>query len=342
VECIQLLIVIIEAKKADIQNQTTSIMAMHKAIATLEIRAKLGLIDVPTIKPTGREVLVRVEWTASTPLDLHQNDGGLLVKHPQILGDSLAGTVVEVGAEVKTLTVGDKVFGFSFEDQKKKAHQEFATVTETSLSKVHSFYTSPRNITANLNQLPQSFTLQETVTLPNNVVTVFHTVTVDLGLPLPYPLTQTPPPHSSTPILIWGGSSSVGQYALQVLTYWGYKNLITTASSAHHSYLKTLGASHVFNYRDNDVSEQINRAFPDGIPFVFDCIGSKTGSLAHLAKVARKGARVAVLMPVIVVDAGEDVVPEYSMAAEEHAEWVEGVEVRNVRTHLYAEVSLQA
>lgn len=52
---------------------------------------------------------MRVEWTASTPLDLHQADGGLLVNHPQVLGDGTAGTVVKVGLGVKRLEVGDKV-----------------------------------------------------------------------------------------------------------------------------------------------------------------------------------------------------------------------------------------
>ncbi len=84
-------------------------MATHNAVATVAIRAPLEIIRIPTNKPTGREVVVRVEWVASTPLDLHESDGGLLVEHPQILGDSMAGTVIEVGPSVRNLVVGDKV-----------------------------------------------------------------------------------------------------------------------------------------------------------------------------------------------------------------------------------------
>lgn len=81
----------------------------HQAVATVSIGAPLEIIQVPTVQPIDREVNIRVEWTASTPLDLHQNDGGLLVKHPQILGDSVAGTVVGIGPNVRNLAIGDQV-----------------------------------------------------------------------------------------------------------------------------------------------------------------------------------------------------------------------------------------
>jgi hypothetical protein len=105
-------------------------MATHTAVVTASIHGPLETIQVPTITPSSGEVRVRVEWTASTPLDLHQNDGGLLVTHPQVLGDGTAGTVVEVGPDVKRLTVGDKVFGFTWRNQKEKSHQEFVTCPE--------------------------------------------------------------------------------------------------------------------------------------------------------------------------------------------------------------------
>jgi Zn-dependent alcohol dehydrogenase len=84
-------------------------MSTHKALVTVAVRKPLEIIQVPTVHPIDCEVRVRVEWTASTPLDLHQSDGGLLVKHPQILGSSVAGTVVEVGPMVGNLAIGDQV-----------------------------------------------------------------------------------------------------------------------------------------------------------------------------------------------------------------------------------------
>ncbi|PQE15364.1 Zinc-binding dehydrogenase protein [Rutstroemia sp. NJR-2017a BVV2] len=314
-------------------------MSTHAAVVTTSVRGPLEILQLPTVTPAADEVRVKVEWVASTPLDLHQNDGGLLVTHPQVLGDAVAGTVEEVGSEVKNLVVGDKVciyivelvvldgslivFGFMFREQKEKAEQEYVTVSWYMLGKI-----------------PAGVSMQHAVTLPTNLVTVFHTLTADLGLELPWPRPSEPEPkHGNDPILVWGGSSSVGQYAIQVLRHWGYKNIITTSSKAHHSFLKELGASHTLDYRDSAVIENIIGASSKGgqpsIPFIFDCIGSQHGSLAPIAKVAQKGTKVAILLPVIVKDATDDEAPQYSMDVNSAAPWAEGVEARGVRTHFY-------
>jgi len=102
----------------------------HKAVATVIRRAPLELIDVPTITPTAYEIRLKVSRTASTPLDLHQADGDLLVTPPQVLGDSVAGIVVETGEATKRLKVGDEVFGFAWRSQQEKAHQTFVTAPE--------------------------------------------------------------------------------------------------------------------------------------------------------------------------------------------------------------------
>ncbi|KAL9632204.1 MAG: hypothetical protein Q9164_005459, partial [Protoblastenia rupestris] len=111
-------------------------MATHPAVVTVAKRAPLELHQVPTPTPIDNEVLIRSEWTASTPLDLHQADGGLLVNPPQVLGDGTAGTVIACGPSVQRLNVGDKVFGFAWRSQKEKAHQHVVCAPENLLGKV--------------------------------------------------------------------------------------------------------------------------------------------------------------------------------------------------------------
>ena len=168
-------------------------------------------------------------------------------------------------------------------------------------------------------------------------------MTADFGLQLPWPKPEAWVPKNvdgkdvaEEGILIWGGSSSVGQYALQILRWYGYKNLLATASKRNHALLKDYGANSVFDYNDPSVTAQISAAAGDrGVKYILDCIASRSGSLAPIAKIADKGTRVAVLLPVIVRDASETEAPEYVMDARAAADWGEGVEVRGVRTHFY-------
>lgn len=187
-------------------------------------------------------------------------------------------------------------------------------------------------------QIPPGFKPEEAVTLGNNFVTVFHAVTTDLELPLPWPVPSTPPPHANDAILIWGGASSVGQYALQILKHWGYTNLLATASPKHHELLKSYGASQCFDYKDAKVVENVLDLTKGSIPFVLDCIGSQKGSVIPISKIVKKGAKVAILLPVIVRDASETETPIYEMDVSVSADWAEGVDARGVRTHFYLNV----
>jgi NADPH:quinone reductase-like Zn-dependent oxidoreductase len=112
---------------------------IHKAVATVSARAPLQLIDVPTKKPEGNEIRIKVLWTASTPLDLHRADGGLLISsYPYILGSGSSGVVVEVGENAKRFKLGDQVFGFAWESQQEKPHQIFLTALENRFALVSS------------------------------------------------------------------------------------------------------------------------------------------------------------------------------------------------------------
>ena len=197
-----------------------------------------------------------------------------------------------------------------------------------------------------MGKLPPGHALPEAVTLPNNVVTVFNAVTKDLELPLPWPVPSEPPAQADAPILIWGASSSVGQYALQILAHWGYRNVYATASPKHWDFLRQQGgAKHFFDYRDPDVARKILEAARalggsgPAVPYIVDCIGSQNASLASIASIAEKGSKVAIMLPVIVRDATDDTEAVYAMEVEQAAPWTASVDARGVRTHFYLTVS---
>lgn len=247
------------------------------------------------------------------------------------MGSSAAGIVEEIGPLVKHHKLGDEVFGYVFRSPIEKSHQEYVTTQENQLGKI-----------------PRGFSMQQAVVLCNNFVSTWHTLTRDLNFELPWPK-----PHDYEPkeknewILVWGGGSSVGQYALQVLKYYGYQNIITTASKPHHEKLIKYGAASCFDYKDGNVVENILH-FVQGkqgttlIPHIVDCISSQSGSLSAISKLAQNGSRVAAMLPVVIKDAAEGVKPEYSMQPENAVQWADGVTVIGVRTHFYLENSFLA
>lgn len=329
-----------------------SVPATHPAVAiTAGPRQPLKIIHAPTLPPGPSEALIHVSWTSSTPLDLHRADGGLLIDtatlpaKPFIMGGCFGGTVVALGPPAAQsasgpshLGVGDAVFGFTQDGVPAEAtFQTYITVPTYKVSK-----------------LPPNLTLREAVTAPTNLITAVHTVTHDLGLELPWPVPpRWEPAQRDETVLVWGAASSVGMYVVQVLRHWGYRGVLGVASEKHHALLKGLGARECFDYREPGVVERIldyvdreaerskKRDGPE-VPFIVDCIGSREGTLRPLSRIAERGAKVAVMMPVINVHAGEDQAPEYEMDISKVlvGEWKEGVELIGTRTFFYARVCL--
>lgn len=98
-------------------------MSTHAAIVAKGLGRPLEVRAVPTAAPGQGQVRVRVEWVPSSPLDVRQVEAGLMAQFPQGLGDSIAGTVVEVGSQVKDLNVGDKVSALCSMERKRKQHR---------------------------------------------------------------------------------------------------------------------------------------------------------------------------------------------------------------------------
>jgi len=68
----------------------------------------------------------------------------------------------------------------------------------------------------------------------------------------------------------------VGLYAIQLARIYSIP-VVTVCSPRHFELCKSIGADHVFDYHDADISEKIKSAVPN-IEHVFDCIGAETSS----------------------------------------------------------------
>lgn len=117
----------------------------------------------------------------------------------------------------------------------------------------------------------------------------------DLKIPPPFQGGITPQtlPTSSDMILIWGGSSSVGAYAIQFARLAGFKNIFATCSPRNCEYVKSLGATRVFDRNDPDVGKKIHEASGGKLKLIFDAVG---GGDVLLEALGTEGGTIAVTL----------------------------------------------
>ena len=110
---------------------------------------------------------------------------------------------------------------------------------------------------------------------------------------------EFPLPGSGTknvPFLVWGGASSVGMYAIQFASLAG-ATVIATASKDNHELLKSLGAKHIFNYKDADVIEKIKSVSNGGVSFGVDCV-SEAKTVGQCCKAYVPNGKIGLILPV--------------------------------------------
>ncbi|EKM56284.1 uncharacterized protein PHACADRAFT_140921 [Phanerochaete carnosa HHB-10118-sp] len=228
-------------------------MSTHRAVAITAI-GSLQVIDLPTPAPEPDEVLVHVRYAALIPFDEYQLDAGFALSvndFPRVVGFASAGYVKAVGSNVKDLKEGDRVTAYNFPETKNKAAQEYTLVPRVHVAKV-----------------PESVQLHEAASITDNYTTAIYTVFGSPNLALPVPPSLVPssaiPERTavdlSAPALVYGAGSSSGQFLVQALRIAGFTNIFAVASSHHHTFLRTLGATQTFDYRAPDVVSQIRAA----------------------------------------------------------------------------------
>ncbi|KAF5543557.1 oxidoreductase [Fusarium phyllophilum] len=217
---------------------------------TLEINvaavlpAKQGQLVIqqrPVPTPKKGELLVRNSAVTANPSDWKIQALGLSTNFPAVLGSDLSGVVVSVGPDVTRFKPGDRVIGFALgvidENINKAAFQTYTLVDEVATT-----------------HLPDNISFEEGSVLPVGVLTAAIALFDSLGLPM-----REKTAEEDGAILVWSGASAVGVSAVQIAHALGW-SVYATASPKHHEWLKTLGATDTWDYRDPQVAQKIAQA----------------------------------------------------------------------------------
>ncbi|KAG9121586.1 hypothetical protein FRC07_002399, partial [Ceratobasidium sp. 392] len=158
--------------------------------------ADIVLQDRPIPTPGPEQVLVKITAAALNPVDnMHRQFPVLISGYPAVLGCDAAGTVEAVGEGVSNFKKGDRVFFQGDCSHDGATFQHYATVKSNLVSK------TPSNITD-----------EEASTLPTSIVTSVVLLFNNTEFPPPF----NGPTASETPILILGGSGSIGRACIQM------------------------------------------------------------------------------------------------------------------------------
>lgn len=196
-------------------------------------------------------------------------DHGLLVdKLPGYGGSDAAGKIVKVGSKVSAeleLHIGTRVFFQGIIGQAKAStFQEYVVIPAELVGK------TPANVSD-----------EQAATICVALMAVVAAFYGPEGQALQAPWTPEGDKvgHGKS-IVILGGSSSVGQYAIQLARLSGFTNILTASSPSHFGLLKKIGATTVFDRNEVKADDYLRIIGQQSLAFVLDSISSnQTGLL---------------------------------------------------------------
>ncbi|KIK55242.1 hypothetical protein GYMLUDRAFT_121076, partial [Collybiopsis luxurians FD-317 M1] len=177
------------------------------------------------------ELVVKVESVALNPVDWKiQSSGFIVSSYPAVLGTDIAEDIEQVGEGVKGWEKGDGLFfqGF-FNPPDRGGFQQYMTIPADLVARVYYTYSQGTSIP---------------IALTAAVFGLF--VLRPIGIAL-NPAIDSDMKQTGHAVLVLGGSTSVGQYAIQLPKYQEFNPIITYALSIRSEYLKALGGTYVMN-----------------------------------------------------------------------------------------------
>jgi NADPH:quinone reductase-like Zn-dependent oxidoreductase len=205
-----------------------------------EIKDSVAIQEVQKPVAGAKDVLIEVKAASLNPIDHIIASGAyknmIQLSLPTTIGFDVSGVVVEKGAEVTNLEIGDLVFSRAPRNQMGTI-AEYVAINSSVVSKK-----------------PANLSFEEAAGLPLTGLTTIQALE-KVGL------------KKNDKILIHAGSGGVGSFAIQYAKSLG-AYVYTTTSTENVSWVKELGADRVIDYKKEDY-----KIIAKDVDIVFDTLG---------------------------------------------------------------------
>lgn len=228
--------------------------------------------EVPMPVPGENDVVVKIEYCGICGSDVHYyKDGRIgdyIVEGEFILGHEVAGTVTQVGSNVKHLVAGDRV---ALEPGITCGHCEQCTEGKYNLCKDVIFFATPpvQGALQNYVKHPASLCFK----LPENVSTMEGALVEPLAVGL-HACKQGNVGLGDSVVIL--GAGCIGLVTLLSVKAAGASNVIVVdLFDKRLGFAKEMGANHVINAREENVEERIKEILGErGADVVIETAGS--------------------------------------------------------------------
>lgn len=188
-------------------------------------------LNIEKPQPEGQDILVNVKAVAVNPVDTKvRAPKDKIEDTPRIIGYDASGVVQAVGPDVTLFKPGDEVY-YAGDITRSGTNAEFHLVDERIVG-----------------HKPRSLNHAEAAALPLTTITAYEAFFDRLGI-------DRDGANAGQTILIIGAGGGVGSIGIQLAKH-AELTVIATASRAETSHwVKSLGADHVVNYREDMVAQ---------------------------------------------------------------------------------------
>ena len=242
----------------------------QKALLVTEIGKPVVLVsDRPIPQPGPNQVQLKVSVAGINPHDQRARDIDNFVGNdlPAVLTHDVVGKVTELGEGASGIAVGDRVVTLAslLPGSLQNGLQEYTTADVKALAKI-----------------PDSVSDDEAATLPTNVIAPLAGLFGKLKLPTPWSSAVTSSQRKSMTVLIVGGGSSCGKFAVQLAKLAGIGRIVVVGGN--EAELEGFGATHVVGRHGGEdaVLERIRAIVGDNLVYTLDTVNPPDGQLLTL------------------------------------------------------------